>query len=129
MLKTTYTENGCYLDYLNVSLSDWLNARYLVYFRASASIYVKQEATGSVLLPHNSFILDLLRELQTETDKIVHITVCDREFIEVGLKGIWIASNENSQEGILACNLGGYIESRLYQIWQESQIGVSVLGE
>lgn len=129
MLKTTYTENGCYLDYLDVSLSDWLNTRRLVYLQAAASIYENQKAIATILLPRNSFNLDLLQTLRTETEEIGNISICDRDFIEVSLKGIWIASNESSQEGIFVCDMSDYIESYLYQMWQESQVGVSVIDE
>ncbi len=129
MLKTTYTENGYYLNYLNESLSDWLNTRYLVYLRAAVSIYVNKSAIASIMLPRNLFHIDLLKALQTESKNIYDITICDEEFIEVSLKGIWLANHEDSDEGTFVCDLSNRVESCIYQIWQESQLGVSVLGE
>ncbi|WP_036480546.1 alr0857 family protein [Myxosarcina sp. GI1] len=129
MLKTTYTENGYYLNYLNESLSDWLNTRYLVYLRATVSIYVHKNAIASIMLPRNLFHISLLKALQAESQNVYEITICDEEFIEVSLKGIWLANHEVSDEGIFVCDLGNRVESCIYQIWQESQLGVSVLGE
>lgn len=129
MLKITYTENSYYLNYLDVSLPDWLNTRYLVYLRAAASIYVNHNDIANIMLRRDLFHLDLLKALQAESEDIYDIAICDNEFVEVSLKGTWISAREDSHEGTFVCDLGSRIESCLYEIWQESQIGVSVLGD
>ena len=126
MLKITYLEEGIYLEYLQESVEAWKATRVLVSLRAAASIHV-ESSIASLVLPLDTPYLDELVEL--EAKELIEVTPCDEDYIEVGLSGIWIAQNQNSEEGVFVCEFERSHEYFLYQLWQESQVGTSVMSE
>ena len=126
MLKITYLEDGIYLEYLSESVEAWKANRVLVSLRAGASIYT-ESSTASIVLPAYTPYLAALVEL--EEKKLIQITPCDEEYLEVSLSGIWVAKSETSEEGVFVCELNHSSESFLYQLWQKSQVGASVVSE
>jgi len=126
MLKITYLEEGIYLEYLPESVEAWKATRVLVSLRAAASIHV-ESSIASLVLPLNTPYLDELVEL--ETRELIEIAPCDEEYIEVSLSGLWVAQSEDSEEGVFVCEFDRAQEYFLYQLWQESQVGTSVMSE
>lgn len=126
MLKITYLEDEIYLEHLEESIEAWKANRILVNLRAGASIFV-EESTACLVIPIDTPYLMGLAEL--EAKKQIEIVPCDTEYLEVVLPGIWVTSNEDSEEGIFACALHRSSESFLYRIWQESQVSPSVISE
>lgn len=127
MLKITYTETGFYLEYLTESLETWVGKRTLVSLRAATSIYV-QPYTASLMLNINLPYVKDLKTL-TEDNEIVELSVCDNEYLEISLQGTWVSSQENSEEGVFVCELNQNSEFFLNKLWQESQLGTSVMSE
>ncbi len=127
MLKITYTETGFYLEYLTESLETWVGKRTLVSLRAATSIYV-QPYTASLMLNINLPYVKDLKTL-TEDNEIVELSVCDNEYLEISLQGTWVSSQENSEEGVFVCELNQNTEFFLNKLWQESQLGTSVMSE
>ncbi|MGB5632500.1 MAG: alr0857 family protein [Waterburya sp.] len=126
MLKITYLEDEIYLEYLQKSVEAWKKERILVNLRAAVSVYT-ESSTASLVLPVN---LSCLRELVNLAEKkLISIIPCDEEYIEVSFPGTWISQTEDNESGIFVCELGNESEYFLYQLWQESQVGDSVVSE
>ena len=126
MLKITYLEDEIYLEHLEESIQAWRANRVLVSLRAGISIFV-EESTACLVIPIDTPYLMGLAEL--EAKKQIEITPCDSEYLEVVLSGIWVTSNEDSEEGIFVCDLHHSSESFIYRIWQESKVSSSVISE
>ena len=126
MLKITYLENGIYLEYLEESIETWKATRVLVSLRAGASIYT-ESSTACLVLPAYTPYLSGLVEL--EERKLIKIIPCDEKYLEVSLLGTWIAQSEDSEEGVFVCELNHSSEYFLYKLWQESQVGTSLLAD
>ena len=126
MLKITYLEEEIYLEYLQESVEAWKASRTLVSLRAGASIYM-EPGIACLIFPANISHLSRLPELEARDN--VEITICDEEYIEVSLEGTWVSMSADSEEGVFVCDLNHRNEDFLYQLWQESQIGSSVMSE
>ena len=127
MLKITYTETGFNLEYLTESLETWVGKRTLVSLRAATSIYV-EPYTASLIFNANLPYLKDLKTL-TEDNETMELTACDDEYLEVSLQGTWVSSQENSEEGVFVCEMNQNIEFFFNKLWQESQLGASVMSE
>lgn len=113
MLKLTYTDDKINLDCLKQSLEDWINTRVLVSIRSTLSIYI-ESSTASILVPADSFAI---AELEMSSD-IVEFYRCDRESIEVVLKGIWLTSEVESETGVFVTELEEYTECLLQSLFE-----------
>ena len=128
MLKITYTENGFYLERLTDSLETWLANRLLVCLRATASVYV-EPSTASLLLPIDLPYFGDIEALEDHSNNILELNVCDDDSAEVSLQGIWVTTEENSEEGIFVCHLDERTEFFLHQSWKEGNFDTSLIGE
>ncbi len=128
MLKITYTENGFYLEQLNDSPENWIAKRVLLCLRAATSIYV-EPSTASFLLPEDLPYFDQLKTLKTGHGETMELISNEDGFLEVCLQGTWVAAQEDSEEGVFICTLCDRTEFFLYQLWQESNIGTTVVTE
>ncbi len=126
MLKITYLEDGIYLEYLSESLKTWTDRRILVSLRATANIYIKA-STACLTLAADPLYFSDLQALQAR--EIIEVTPCDEEYVEVSFQGTWIATHQDSEEGVFVCDLSNSHEFFIYKLWQESQIGSSVMSE
>lgn len=121
MLKLTYTENGFSLEHLAQPLEEWLMARVLLALRASSGNCI-EPITASFLLPAD---LPHLAELEVfvrqENPEAIALSLCDAQYIEVSLKGSWLTSHPEGEEGIFVVALNYGIEFFLLKLWQESQ--------
>ena len=128
MLKITYTENGFYLERLTASLETWLANRVLVCLRASAAITV-EPSTASLLLPLDLPYFRNLEAIKNRSNGVIQLDLCDDYSVEVSLQGTWVATNEDSEEGIFVCSLEDQTEFFLYQLWKEGNINPSLIEE
>ncbi len=126
MLKITYLEDQIYLEHLSRSVEAWKADRILVNLSAGVSIYV-ESSIASLILPINLFELRNIRKLAAT--ELIDIILCDHKYIEIALSGTWVAQSETSESGIFVCELSPESECFLYKLWQESQIGTSVIIE
>ncbi len=128
MLKITYTENGFYLEQLNDSPENWIAKRVLLCLRAATSIYF-EPSTASFLLPDDLPYFEQLKTLQSGHGDTMELISNEDDFLEVSLQGTWVTAEENSEEGVFICTLCDRTEFFLYQLWQESNIGTTVVSE
>ena len=123
MLKITYLEDGIYLEYLEKSIEAWKADRILVSLRAAVGVYA-ESSIASIVLPIVPQVSNLIRLAESQP---IELVPCDEECLEVGLLGIWIAQDSTSEEGVFVCELNPELEHCLERLWQESQVGTSVI--
>ena len=126
MLKITYLENGIYLEHLPESVEVWKTTRVLVSLRAAASIHTESVIASLVFPAYTPYLTGLVELAEKH---FIEVIPCDEESIEVSLSGTWVAQSKDSEKGIFVCELDRSSEHLLYQLWQESQIGTSVMSE
>ena len=115
MLKLTYTDNNFYLERLSESLTDWLTVRILLYLRAAESICVKPSVASFSIVADLAHWKDLIA---LQADNKIQVNLCDAEYMEVSLEGIWVTSEEQTNEGVFVCILSKQAEILLDRLWQ-----------
>ncbi|NJR17680.1 MAG: hypothetical protein HC785_19475 [Calothrix sp. CSU_2_0] len=117
MLKLTYTENNFNIEYIETNLQDWIENRVTFSLRTGLNGYI-EHTTASFLLP--SILVDKTNStiLVEQNQNIINIDCCDRNFIEVTLKGIWLCSNVESDTGIFVTHLDTCAELYFLQLQQ-----------
>jgi hypothetical protein len=128
MLKFTYTETGINIERSTQSLEELVMWRIVLAMRVGERLTVAP-GTASFLLPANLQCWDLLEAVvQKSLDDTIALCQCDTEFIEVSLRGTWLAQDCDSEEGIFLAELGDSLpgtlceraEFILFKLWQES---------
>lgn len=126
MLKLTYTETAVHLELVAQSLEEWVFSRVILSLRVGLRLLV-EPSTASFLLPADLPGLPLLQSAaQLETEGIA-LCVCDAEYIEVSLRGTWLAADEESAEGAFVAAMSDRTEFFLFKLWQEAQTCASSL--
>jgi hypothetical protein len=126
MLKLTYTENSFLLEVIEQSLEDWLATRLIFSLRSATTFHV-EPSSASFLLARD--LPDLARLHKLVDGDLVSLSLSDPEFIEVCLNGTWLTSNTEIDEGIFIASFNPSLEKLLAELWQESELGITVAGE
>jgi hypothetical protein len=138
MLKLTYTENSFYLEYLSVSLEEWVQTRVILALRVGQSLCV-EPSTASFLLPANLPGIEALKaEAKLANSEIIDLSICDPEYVEVTLRGSWLSDGSQDADGVFVTMIsdalnGDGLSSRteffLHKLWREAQACASVMSE
>jgi len=129
MLKLTYIETGFYLERLAQSLEEWVALRAVFALRVGDRICV-EPSTAAFLLPADLPGLNLLEaEVRRQGTDEIALCPCDADYVEVSLKGTWLVSEAESEEGVFVAALAHSTEFLLFKLWQEAQISASVLSD
>jgi hypothetical protein len=123
MLKVTYTETGLYLEYFSEPLSEWLKVRNRLALTLDRSLWM-EHCSAAILLPASLEDLDRLEDAIAQEAYNVSISICDVEYIEVSLPGVWIPCQSNEFEGVFVTAIGQPTEQLLHSLWQASQAHV-----
>jgi hypothetical protein len=120
MLKVTYTETGLFMERFTQSVEEWIALRSVLALRTGQRL-IMEACTASVLLPADLSELPLLlTAIRHETAGDLEFAVCDAEFIEICLRGLWLTAE--LEEGVFVAVLGDRTtETLLYDLWQASQ--------
>lgn len=134
MLKLTYTENGFYLERLSNSLEEWVATRVTLSLRAGASLWVEPSMAAFLLPRDMPQLANLEKEVRQQEIEGITLSICDADYLEVSLKGTWMSSDPDGEEGVFVVSLchsscggdsGHRLEFFLWKLWQESQTYVS----
>ncbi|MEB3292776.1 MAG: hypothetical protein VKJ24_06420 [Synechococcales bacterium] len=115
MLKITYSETGIYLERLSYSLEELVSLRVMLALRLGQNLLI-QPGTATLLLPiaTRRILLSLIQETA------IAITPCDAEFLEVELRGSWMAQDGERQDGIFVAEVGDRAELILLTLWRDA---------
>jgi hypothetical protein len=115
MLKITYSETGIHLESLSYSLDELVSLRVLLALRLGQTLLV-QPGTATLLLPIAT--QRILRSLLQET--AIVIAPCDADFLEVELRGSWIAQDVEQLEGVFVAAVSDRAEFILLTLWRDA---------
>lgn len=116
MLKLTYSDADLLIEHLNLTVEAMVTQRSLVALRAGQPLVV-QPGYGAFALPAD---LPGITVLKAGGQGAIDISPCDIGWLEVTLRGTWLADNAASAEGILVVELGFQLEAQLVALWQHS---------
>lgn len=129
MLKFTYTETSFHLDRLAQSIEELVAARVIVAMRVGQSLCV-EPITASFLLPADIPGLHYLEtEARQEGSDTIAVCAADAEYVEVSLRGTWLAADDETAEGVFVTALCDRTEFFLLKCWQEAQACASCVKE
>ncbi|WP_035985242.1 alr0857 family protein [Leptolyngbya sp. KIOST-1] len=116
MLKLTYSDADLLVEQLDLTVEAMVAQRSIVALRAGQPLVV-QPGYGAFALPAD---LPEVATLKTLAQGAIDIAPCDTDWLEVTLRGTWLAENATSAEGILVAELGDALEQQLVALWQRS---------
>ncbi len=121
MLKVMYSESGLHLECLTQLTEDWIALQAILAVRTARQLVI-EHCSASLLLRADLDGLRVLEQLiSAEEMGLIALSVCDAEFTEVSLRGIWISAG-NAEEGSFVVMMSHAAEVLLLQLWQESQV-------
>lgn len=116
MLKLTYSDTDLLIEQLDLTVEAVVTQRSIVALRAGQPLVV-QPGYGAFALPAD---LPEVATLKTVGQGAIDIAPCDVDWLEVTLRGTWLANDAFSAEGILVADLGVALERQLVVLWQRS---------
>lgn len=121
MLKLTYTETDVRLECLPVAMEEFVAQRTVLAMRLGQGAIV-QPGWASFLLPVGLFALDRLETAaRQEAPESIELCVADDEFVEVSLRGSWLAIDAETCKGVFAATLSPHCEMLVSQLWERSR--------
>lgn len=127
MLKLTYTDMGLHLERLAQSPEELVARRAILALRMNQSLHLEPSRAAFLLpadLPELPMLVATVR--REKGDAIALCPVCD-DYIEVSLRGMWIAPEVDAHEGTFIATMSDRLEFLLHKLWQVSQTQVSFL--
>jgi hypothetical protein len=143
MLKLNYTDVGLYMERTMTNPELLIAQRVLLAMRLGRSLHV-EPGRASFLLPADLPELKVLEmALHREYGSAVTLIAVDKEFVEVGLSGSWIAEDKDAHEGMFLTVMSDSLspfgaatptetlrertEFLIYKLWQMSEAHISSL--
>jgi hypothetical protein len=127
MLKLTYTQSGLQLERVGASLEVLVAQRVLLALRTGETLHVEPGYAAFLLPDGISGLGQLEFAIKQEPSLEISITSVNDGFVEVSLRGSWIATTVNAHEGVFIAALGDCTEFFLYKLWQKSQVQTAFL--
>ena len=125
MLKLNYTDVGLYMERTMTNPELLIAQRVLLAMRLGQTLHV-EPGRASFLLPADIPELKVLEmALHQEYGSAVTLIAVDKEFVEVGLSGSWIAEDKDAHEGMFLAVMSDRIERFIYKLWQMSEVHIS----
>jgi hypothetical protein len=121
VLKLNYTDYGFFLEQVNASLDAIATQRVMLAVYAGEPLHMEPGRAAFLVSASMPEVLRLQRILQAETTEVVTVDAVDNDFVEVSIKGTWIARNVQADEGTLITALSPESERLVYQLWQATQ--------
>lgn len=126
MLKLHYTEVGLYMEYVETSLELTIAQRVVLAMRLGQTLHVEPGRASFLLPAQMTALRDLQMLLNQDGYHQVAVTRVDRDYVEVSLHGSWISEGAEADQGMLLTVLGAQLEAMIYELWQASQMLVSL---
>lgn len=121
MLKLNYTDYGLFLERVAVSLDAVATQRVMLAVYTGEPLHLEPGRAAFLLSASIPGVARLIRMLHRGTTDSVTLTTVDVDFVEVSLKGSWIASSANAEAGTFITALTPEHETLIDQLWQMTQ--------
>lgn len=129
MLKLIYSQISFDLEYLTVSLEEWVTQRAILALRIGKTLYI-EPSQASFLLPVDLPGVERLKaEVRGHDSDILELCNCDAEYLEITLRGSWLSDGDEDAVGVFVSKMSDRTEFFLHKLWNESQLGASVVSE
>ncbi|MDC0833227.1 hypothetical protein POG22_09440 [Geitlerinema sp. CS-897] len=125
MLKLTYTETNLHLEYLASSPEELVSRRVKLAMRTGTPLCV-EPSQASFLLPVGLPGLQQLAETaRREGVDSLELYPADEDFVEVSLRGTWVATDADTAEGLFVTSLTPFCETAIAKLWKAAAIDAS----
>ena len=127
MLKLNYTDYGLHLEQVDASLDTLATQRVMLAVYTGQSLHIAP-GRAAFLLPATMPGLVGLRTVLRRSMAVltgvngVAIATVDSEFVEISLRGTWIAQDAVADTGTFITALTPESESLIYRLWQSTQV-------
>jgi len=121
MLKLNYNDYGLLLEQIAMSVDAFAAGRVMLAMAAGETLHIEPGRAAFLLSAHTAGIMQLDGVLQKSTTDAVALSIVDEGFVEVSLKGSWIASTAQAESGVFIATLKPKAEALVYQLWQTTQ--------
>lgn len=121
MLKLNYTDYGLFLEQVTASLDAVATQRVMLAVHVGEPLHLEPSRASFLLpvkLPGINQLECLLRQNVTD---VIDLASVDDEFVEVSLKGTWIANSANAESGTFITALTPESEMLIYELWRVTQ--------
>ncbi|NEQ51659.1 MAG: hypothetical protein F6K11_16220 [Leptolyngbya sp. SIO3F4] len=122
MLKLNYTDYGLFLEQVAASLDAVAAQRVMLAVHVGETLHLEPGRAAFLLPIELPGITQLQSMLQASTtEDAIALTNVDDEFVEVSLKGTWVAQNANAESGTFMTALAPESERLIFKLWQVTQ--------
>lgn len=121
MLKLNYTDCGLFLEQVSASLDAIAIQRVMLAVYAGEPLHMEPGRAAFLVSASVPAVAKLQLVLQADATGVVTVASVDDGFVEVSIKGTWIARNIDAEEGTLIAALSPKSEQLVYQLWQAAQ--------
>ena len=129
VLKLNYTDCGLFLEQVEASLDalakpslwEFATQRVMLAIYAGEPLHMEPGRAAFLVSASAPEVKKLQGVLQADTTQTVTIESVDDSFVEVSLKGTWIAKSINAEAGTLVAALSDESEKLVCQLWRLTQ--------
>ena len=125
MLKLNYTEIGLYMEWVMTSPEIMIAQRVVLATRLAQSLHVEPGHASFLLPADTSELAHLEAALQQDHNQAAAVLPVDDTFVEVSLRGSWIADSQEAHEGMFLTTMSDRAESLIYKLWQMGEVPIS----
>lgn len=121
MLKLNYTDYGLFLEQVTASLDAVAAQRVMLAVHVGETLHLEPGRAAFLLPVELPGITQLESMLEINATDAIALASVDDEFVEVSLKGTWMASSANAESGTFVTALAPESEQLIYRLWQVTQ--------
>ena len=121
MLKLNYNDYGLFLEQVNASVDAIATQRVMLAVYAGETLHIEPGRAAFLIAADTPGVARLRSVLQKDAIGAIALTSVDDDFVEVSLKGTWIASSSQAESGTFITALAPEGEGLVYQLWQATQ--------
>ncbi|NJM98989.1 MAG: hypothetical protein HC800_19210 [Phormidesmis sp. RL_2_1] len=129
MLKLNYTDCGLFLEQVDASLValakpslwEFATQRVMLAVYTGEPLHMEPGRAAFLVSANAPEVKKLQSILQADTTQTVTVASVEDGFVEVSLKGTWIAKSINAEAGTLIAALSDESEKLVCQLWQLTQ--------
>ena len=121
MLKLNYTDCGLFLEQVSASLDAIAIQRVMLAVYMGEPLHMEPGRAAFLVSANLPAVTKLQLIIRADATGAVTVASVDDGFVEVSIKGTWIARNVDAEEGTLIAALSAQSERLVYQLWQATQ--------
>jgi len=121
VLKLNYTDYGLFLERVTASLDAVATQRVMLAVYTGESLHLEPGRAAFLLPVSNPQVAGLVEILCGDLSNEIALTAVDVDFVEVSLKGTWIANSAHAEAGTFITVLTPKSELLIHRLWQMTQ--------